>query len=129
MEDLKNLQRIVISSLLLIMLTTCGHKNGHSNSVYIDIYGRCKEQITVKLDDDIIFDKKMKAEKLLEVTRGPLILKKEKVKIYYRIDDKDTSFTFVLKQNNYLSIGYSEFRKEFQFGIRDSLHFFKSRID
>jgi len=97
--------------------------------LYLNIYGKCKQEILVKFDKKVIYHKRINATHLLEEQTGPFILKEKEVEIFYKIDDKDTSFVFPLKSKNYASIGYSDIRKEFQFTLSDSLHFFHSRID
>jgi hypothetical protein len=128
MVDQQRFLRTCLSSILMI-LVSCGHKENYNNAIYINIYGKCKQQIIVKLDKKTIYDKRINATHLIEVTRGPFTLNEKDVKIHYQIDDKDTSFIFQLKNKNYVSIGYSDIRNEFQFMISDSLHFFNSRID
>jgi hypothetical protein len=130
MEDLQHrLKIILLSSLILFVYSSCSQKQRYKNSVYIDVYGDFKQRVIVKIDDDIIFDKKVDTHHTLDVIRGPLLLDKEKVKIFFSIDNKDTSVIFNLKKNNYLYIGHSDLRHEFQFYPSDSIKFFHSRID
>lgn len=129
MEGQQHLLKALLGSVFLIIFNSCSHKQGERNSIYITIYGKIHDRMTVKFDRDIIYDKRIKTNHLLEVTRGPFIINKDKVIIYYNIDNKDTSVTFSLKKSNYVTIGYSEIRHEFQFAISDSTQFFNSRID
>lgn len=130
MEDrLHRLKIMLLSSMFLIICSSCSQEKHYKNSVYVDIYGDYKERAIVKFDDDVIFDKKVNSHHSLDVIRGPFILNKGEIRIYFSIDNKDTSLVFSLKKNNYLYIGHSDFRHEFQFYPTDSIKFFHSRID
>ena len=120
---------MLLSSMFLIICSSCRQEKNYKNSVYIDIYGDYKKRALVKFDDDVIFDQSVNSHHSLDVIRGPLILNKTEIKIYFSIDNKDTSLIFSLKKNNYLFIGHSDLKNEFQFYPSDSIKFFHSRID
>jgi len=115
--------------MFLFIFCSCSQRNQYKNRVYIDIYGNYKDRATVKFDNDVIFDKKVNSRRFLDVIRGPIVLNKAEIKIYFSIDSKDTSLIFSLKKNNYLFIGHSDIRHEFQFYPTDSIKFFHSKTD
>jgi len=128
MIDQQRLLKTLLSSLIVIVIGCTGKKN-HESTMYINIYGKSKQRITVQLNKKTVYDKRDSMTRLIEVTRGPFVLNEKDVQIHYQIDNKDTTITFPLKNKNYVSIGYSDIRKEFQFTTADSLHFFNSRTD
>ncbi|GAA3968828.1 hypothetical protein GCM10022210_17110 [Mucilaginibacter dorajii] len=109
----------------------CTPKQQYSNSVYINIYGKYvnKERVVVKIDDDVIYNEISNTRQFSEVTQGPLTLNKRQIKIYFAVNGKDTSLVFPLKKQNYLNIGYSDIKHQFQFYSLDSTHFFNSKTD
>jgi len=121
---------ITINSLLLILCISCSQKQLGKNVVYVNVYRDLKKSATLKFDDDVIYDKKGNANPNfdLDVIRGPFHFDKDKIKIHFSIDGKDTSFIYPLKKVNYISVGYSNRRHEFQFSLQDSTQFFMPRI-
>jgi hypothetical protein len=118
---------IIIVILLIIM--SCETKHSMTNKIYIGLYGRPKNRIEVRIDDQVLYRKDTTVTKLLEIDRGPITVHKDQAVFFLAVDNKDTLFTYPLKQNNYFNIGYSEIRGEFQFTVYDSINFFNSRMD
>lgn len=125
-----NFKRIIFIIVLSFFGFSCEQNQHYKNAVYIDLYGDFKKQATLKIDGNIIYDKKNYRNKKIDLDeiRGPVYFDKEKIKIDFAIDGKDTSFYYTLKKINYVSVGYSNYRHEFQFMLSDSAQFFMPRI-
>ena len=132
MEDLRHHRLLIIAlnSLLLILGISCSQNQHYKSSVYVNVYGDFKKQATLKFDNDIIYNKKGDSNQIfnLDAIRGPFYIDKDKIKISFSIDGKDTSFIYSLKKVNYIGVGYSIRRHEFQFYLSDSTHFFMPKI-
>jgi hypothetical protein len=128
MKDLQYYSLLIM--LIYLLLISCSPKQHYKSSVYINVYGDFKEQVILKLDKDIVLSKRISPAKWvsLDAIRGPIHYSKDKIKIYFSIDGKDTSFIYPLKSVNYISVGYSNRRHEFQFTLPDSANFFMPRI-
>ena len=124
------LLRIVLNSLLLIFCISCSQNQPYKNSVYVNLYGNFKKQATLKFDGNIVYEKRVKSNQSwdLDATRGPFHFDKDEISVYFSIDGKDTSFTYPLKKVNYISVGYSNRRHEFQLSLSDSTQFYMPRI-
>jgi len=108
--------------LIFFIVGSCESKHPIQNEVYIGIYGRPKNYIEVKIDDQIVYKEDTTTNRLIEIDRGPILVHKDEAVFFLAVDDKDTDFSYPLKKKNYFNIGYSSIRKEFQFTIDDSVH-------
>ena len=116
--------------LIFLILCSCGQgQKKEPKMIYLGLYGHASQHVILKLDDKVVYTKKFAKLEDFTAQIEPIVTTNDKVKITFINDNKDTSFVFLLKAKNYNFLGYSKFRKEFQFTSSDSVHFFNSRID
>jgi hypothetical protein len=132
MADLQHPKKSKGNWILLILLILCSCGQGQkkeSKRIYLELYGHASQHVVLKLDGKVVYSKEFAKLEDFTAQIEPIITTNDKVKITFINDNKDTSFVFSLKAKNYNFLGYSKFRKEFQFTSSDSVSFFNSKID
>jgi hypothetical protein len=128
-EALKNKNIFVV--LIILFFLSCINKKDDQSTVNINIYGGYKnrESIRLLIDGSVVFNQIIErpyfeSRRIIYKTS-----KKNKIKIFFSVAGKDTSFNLEIKKMSYLKLALSRANHLFLVNTVDSVAYWNNGID
>lgn len=92
MEDPRRLLRKILNSISFVIMISCRNNSASILHVYINIYGKFYNHMSLKFDNRVIYENRVLKHNLTEEIIGPFEIYRDSIKVNFSIDNRDTSF-------------------------------------